>query len=216
MQYFQFCSILIGFVFSIRIINNTEVVGYMKGFYWYSFFAVCFCSISILNLQTNMKYFYISQIVNKFSYIFHYLFLGIFIYRVLQHSKVKSIYLFVFFPFLLVIIYTLIQTVLKKGSYSVGSVTNFCLVFLALFYYYDLFESKPVKDLYNEPAFWIVNGLFICLTITVPLNAIRGLLFTDENGQLNLIMGAIASFAYAGMHLFFLKAYLCSTKPRRA
>jgi hypothetical protein len=84
-----------------------------------------------------------------------------------------------------------------------------------MIYYYDLFWGIPVKNLFRQPSFWIVSGIFLCLTVTVPLGVIKTLLISKNDLGINLIATYIAIFFYGIMHLFFIKAYLCSTNPSK-
>lgn len=210
MQYFQFGCIAFSFLFSLKTINNDNISGCMKGFYWYSLVAVFFSGITIFNLQIDKNFLKIAFALNKCSFVFHYSFLSIFIYRALNHERLKKVVLYLFFIFLSVILYLFIRTIFQNDSFLINSTTNFFLVLFCLFYYYDLFRETPVPNLFKEPSFWIVSGLFLCLTATVPLYVIRGLVNTDDVLELNLIIGAITSFFYSIMYIFFIKAYVCS------
>ena len=79
-----------------------------------------------------------------------------------------------------------------------------------MMYYYDLFAGVPVRNLFNQPSFWVVSAIFLCLTVTVPLGIIKTLLLSREDLDINLIATYFAIFFYGVMHLFFIKAYLCS------
>ncbi len=184
----------------------------MKGFYWYSFVAVMSTTFGMVMLFTNEVMSHSFFMANKLSFIFHFVFLNVFIYRVLKNAVIKRLFIFIFSLFLFVILYILLKTLVDKNSYVVNTITNFFLVVSCFFYYYDFFESVPVKKLFYESSFWVVGGIFICMTVTVPLNAIRGFFPRESSDEINLYMGAIASFSYGIMHLSFVKAYLCSTK----
>jgi hypothetical protein len=215
MQYFQFACIAFSFLFSLKTVRNDNITGYMKGFYWYTLIAVFLSGITIFNLQKDVEFRKIGLMINKSSFLFHYSFLSIFIYRALNHDGLKKKVLCLFFIFLSIILYLLITTIFHFGSFLINSVTNFILVVFCLFYYYDLFRESPVLNLFKEPSFWIVSGLFLCLTATVPLYVIRGLVNTDDVLELNLIIGAITSFFYGIMYIFFIKAYICSLNLKK-
>lgn len=214
-QYFQFSCMMLAFLFSLKTIKNRNVVGYMRNFFWYSLVAVVSTSVGvILNFKGNLSssnYF----IANKLSFIFHFIFLSIFIYNVLENLKTKKMFLFLFLFFLTIILIEIFNTLTIPRSYMSGSITNFFLVIFSLIYYFDLFDGIPKKSLLNESAFWVVSGLFLCLTITVPLNAVRNFFGQDKNSDIYFSVGAILSVAYGIMHIFFIKAYLCSVSLKK-
>lgn len=215
MQFFQYCCMLLAFLFAIRTVKKNSIVAYMKGFYWYSVVAMAsaFVGIFVLfNTGVTLEKF---TMANKLSFVFHYIFLSTFICRVLKNKTTKRVYIFIFFFFLAIILYATISTLYVTKSLTVNYTTNFFLIVFCLFYYYDLFDGVPKQNLFHEPAFWIVSGLFLCLTITVPLNTVRSFIEANSSGHINLYLGSIASFSYGLMHLFFIKAYLCSTNPKR-
>lgn len=214
MQLFQLCCVGCSFVFSLRTIRNEEIPRYMKGFYWYSVVTFLLVVIFFRSLLANGDYIKLSLSVNKLSFLFHFVFLGIFIYKVLNSLKAKKAFLKLFVVFFIVISVVTIITIPTTNSFWINSFTNFFLVILSLFYYYDLFESKPVKNLFYEPSFFVVSGLFLSLTITVPVSVIRNFMSLELNLNANLIMAAIGSFAYGVMHLFFVKAYICSVNRK--
>jgi len=206
----------LAFAFSLQTIRNKSVVAYMQGFYWYSVIAIILSGIGIVQFISNNSITGLLFLINKVSYIFHYVFLGAFISRVVKSHRVKRVLLFFLVIFLIVITYILIRTLNQHQSYVIQSITNFALVFCCLFYYFDLFENIPVKNLFKEPAFWVITGLFLCLTISVPLNTVRNFYLRNSSDGINLYAGAISGFAYGIMHLFFVKAYLCSINLKAA
>lgn len=212
-QYFQFSCNLLGFIYSIRTINNKDVVGYMKGFYYYSLVAVCLTSVLMFDLIGDNEILHLTVILNKISFLFHYIFLSVFIYRTLNTVTHKKIFIILFFVFLLIVLTTICKTVSQSTSFLINSLTNFFLVIFCLIYYYDLFNGIPVKNLFNQSSFWVVTGLFLCLSVAVPLNVLKTLFLAQSNSDLNLFVTSIAVFFYSVMHLFFIKAYLCSINP---
>ncbi len=188
----------------------------MKGFYWYSVVAVILSGISLFNLLGDTKFLHLALIINKISFIFHYAFLSLFIFRALNVDALRRIFIPLFFAFLLCILVLLFETILQADSFLINSLTNFFLVTFSLFYYYDLFGGKPVRNLFNQSSFWVISGLFLCLTVTIPLNVMKTLLVAKNDMSLNLFITNTAIFFYAVMHLFFIKAYSCSINPTKA
>lgn len=212
MQCFQFACIFLAFLFSLKTIKSDKVIGYMRGFYWYSFVAITSAIVGIIVLLTQGAISNFYFIVNKLSFIFHFIFLGFFIGKVIKNPRLKVKFTFLFYVFLLLLLYFLVTTLLNPKSYIVTAVANSSLVVFCLLYYYDLFEGISVPNFITESSFWVVSGVFACLTITVPLNAVRSFFDREANDEINLYLGALTTFSYSIMHLCFAKAYICSVR----
>jgi len=210
MIWFQWCCMLLSFIFSIRTINNNSIPSYMRGFYIYSLLALCLCSLSVINLLTGHINFHYLVIIQKLSLIFHYSFLSYFIYGTFTNRKVKLFFTPIFFSFLCLILISLVDNLYEIDTFHTNAITNLALVFYCLIYYYQLFNKPPVEILLEEPSFWMVSGLFLSLTITVPINSLRHFLINHISEDFNFEIVSISVFAYGTMHLFFVKAYLCS------
>jgi len=214
--FFQWGCMLASSVFSLKLIGNASIPKYMEKFYWYSFIATFSSSFNYIQ-----KYGYIfsknvSVVLQSSLLLFHFIFLSLFIYRVLPTKIDSKEIKILFFLLLLIIIYCVFTNDLTIPAYKAYSFTNFGLVLFCCFYYLQLFESMPTINLLKEPSFWIISGVFFCMCATIPLTSLRGYLYHNIPYNLYLSMGGIGFFAYGVMHLFFIKAYLCSISQPKA
>lgn len=117
-------------------------------------------------------------------------------------------FLFLVFGTLVVIcLFTNDLSILISTAFAIS---NLGLVLFCSFYYFQLFESMPTLDLLKEPSFWILNGIFFCMCATIPVLAIKYYFVDKLSASVYSTIEVIIPFFYGIMHLFFIKAYLCS------
>lgn len=188
----------------------------MNKFYLYSIVA------ALLSLYTFFQKYYqitskeLSDVLNSSLLLFHFIYLSLFIYRVLPNKKISLYIKLLFFLFVSAILYCLFTNDLTLPQSTAYGITNFGLVLFCCFYYLQLFEEMPTLNLLEEPSFWIISGIFFCMCATIPISSVRGYLRDNIPYELYLSMGGIGSFAYGVMHIFFIKAYLCSINQAKA
>jgi len=156
-----------------------------------------------------------ATVINNLSLIFHYSFLSVFIIKITpKREEIRQVNFFLI-VILILIIYLLVTHNLEKHVYQAFSLSGFGLSILCLIYYYQLFNNLPILNLRKEPSFWIVTGVFFCMSIIVPSSAMIGYL-KNKISEFNLIIiHDIATFSYLVMHVFFIKAFLCSIQQRQ-
>ena len=212
---FQWGCMIISSIVSIRLIKNVHVPKYMDKFYLYSLAAGVFAFFNFLQKYFSILSKSFSGFINSSLLLFHFIFLSIFIYKLLPKQNSSKKIIFLFLLFLSIILFSLFTNELSEPQSTAYAFANFGLVIFCCIYYLKLFEEMPI-DLINEPSFWIINGIFFCMCATVPMNALRGYLLDNIPYDFFLAMGAIVSFAYGIMHLFFIKAYICSINRPKA
>jgi hypothetical protein len=213
---FQCGCMLASAIFSIKLIGNKRIPPYMNKFYWYSFVAGV---LAIFDLLRN--YF---NIINKNTYVFfdsilllfHFIFLSLFIYRVLPKRSNSEYFKLLIIFFLLGILFCMFANDLTGPQSTAYTFTNFGLVIFCCIYYLQLFEDMPTINLLKEPSFWVINGVFFCMCATIPITSLTRYLFNNISRELYFSIESIGAFAYGVMHLFFIKAYLCSTNQPKA
>ncbi|MEP7107110.1 MAG: hypothetical protein ABI760_03995 [Ferruginibacter sp.] len=188
----------------------------MNKFYWYSFVAFILVLFDLLQKYFSIASKNVYDLFYSILLLFHFIFLSLFIYRVLPNKKNSKYLKLLFFLFLLVILFCLFTNDLSIPQSTAYAFTNLGLVLFCCFYYLQLFDEMPTVNLLKEPAFWIISGIFFCMCATIPLNSLRGYLLDNIPYEIYLSMGGIGFFAYGVMHLFFIKAYLCSTSQPKA
>jgi hypothetical protein len=70
--------------------------------------------------------------------------------------------------------------------------------------------NSPVREIFHEPSFWVTTGVFFSQSVVSPLALLRHIFLTNIELDASLLISTFGRFLYAAMHLFFIKAYLCS------
>jgi hypothetical protein len=206
---------ILSFVFSLKLVKNENVPPYMKTFIWYPIVALLVIIPLILTTHFFKNYKEEALILNNISLIFHYSFLSVFIIRVMPGKNNSNFIKIVFGIFLSIILFLLISEKIDKSNAFAFATANLGLTILCVMYYYRLFSNLPVLNLRNEPSFWIITGIFFCMSVHFVLMSTIDYLHNKISFPNLRIMGSIAAFCYLIMHLFFIKACLCSVRPQK-
>lgn len=201
---------IISFIYSFKLIGNNSIPNYMRGFFYYNFVAIIMMIIYLLSYHFSLFSRIYASRINNFLLIFHFIFLGLFIYRVIIEWVNKKIFFSIFLFELAILISILIYNYSEKTDLISFSYANFALIILCLFYYNYLFKNPPTLNLLKEPSFWVITGVFFCMILHTPISAIFIYIKQTASTQVASALFNIISFAYASMHLFFTKAILCS------
>lgn len=213
---FQWLCMVASSIISLRLIKSEQVPDYMKKFYLYSVAAGVFAVYNFLQKYYSISTKNVAGLVNSILLLYHFIFLSLFIYKVIPKNNTGKNVIYLFALFLIVILYFLITNDPSKPQSTAYAFANFGLVIFCCVYYLKLFEDMSAINLVKEPSFWIINGIFFCMCATIPINSLRDYFLDKIPYNLFLLMGAIISFAYGVMHLFFIKAYICSINRLKA
>jgi len=198
------------FLLSLKMIGNKNIPPYMRKFYWYTIIAASFSLYNFFQIYFSITSKNASGFFHSSLLLFHFIFLSHFIHSVFPNKKLPKSLKLLFFLFLVLIVTCLLVNDLSKPQSSAYVFTNFGLVIFCCWYYFQLFLEMPMINLFKLPSFWVISGVFFCMCATIPLNALRGYLFDTLPYESYLSLGALLSISYGTMHLFFIKAYLCS------
>ncbi len=188
----------------------------MKYFYWYPTVGVIVLIPHFITFYFFRQGYYVANISNNIALIFHYIFLSRFIIN--AHPNKKRVFLSknVFYSFLIFTLYFIIAASTRKINTSAFAMANFGLAIICVIYYHQLFNNIPVIDIKRDASFWIITGVFFCMSLQVPMfgmiEYLRGKV-PLSNFQL---FSSISPLSYTIMHLFFIKAYLCALHPQKA
>ncbi len=120
----------------------------------------------------------------------------------------------IFFP----LIVFLLATILSKASANSFSllpeaISGIYISYWGFKYLNRLLSSEKTTRITHHPNFWIILGMMSCYTTTIPLSIFSfvtdGLMGEELKKVANQIL-LIFLFANTIMHLFFIKAFLCT------
>ena len=183
----------------------------MNNFFWYPLLAfIVALPGMVATFFGNNQFWKPAHLLNNISLFFHYSFLSTFIIKILPRGKNDKILKIVFIFFLILIVLLLFTDDLKKINGPAFAIANLGLTVFCMTYYYYIFNTPPVLQLRDEPSFWIITGIFFCMTLHIPMYATYNYLHGRISSSTFILFGSISAFSYTIMHLFFIKAYICS------
>ena len=102
----------------------------------------------------------------------------------------------------------------KKNLNIVALSAIFKTIFCILFYY-KLIKNLFYQKILLEPAFWIVTGLIFYSSLSLTFYGLNGYIKLQFSPSIASNIFSISNMLIIIMHLFFIKAYLCTIQARR-
>lgn len=205
--------ILISFVMAILIPVYKRT--YMKGFYF-------FCLISLsLSINTicgryyilyNIKLFYFIQSVLTIS---TFIFWTLFFYKLIKDNFLKRIIHILFISTFSFLFYLIYFNTINKANLQILALINICLTIYCVLFYHYLFKNITFQNILLEPTFWIVAGLIFYSSISLPFYALNNYIKQEFPLVISANIFSISNMLIIIMHLFFIKAYLCTIRLHR-
>ena len=186
----------------------------MRGFYWYPAIALAMAILHIIEKYFHLTHKELYRITNLISLLFHFIFLTSFIFRFYSTKKEKGYFKVLFWLFIMILIIFIIIDIIYHSVIAFG-IANTGLFIFCIYYYYQLFRNPPTLNLLREPSFWIITGILFGMSTTIPIFFMGGYLYHNLPRSIFYSIATIAPFGYGIMHLFFIKAFLCSVRPHR-
>ena len=199
---------LFSFINSLRLIRNSNIPVYMKGFYWYTTVALLMALLHLSERYLHLIPHDVFRITNLISLLFHFSFLSLFILQFLSARKERFYFKFIFTLFIITLLFFIILDIIHHYVISFATANTGLLIF-CIFYYNQLFRLPPTLNLLKEPSFWIITGVFFGMSSTIPVSFMGGYLYHNLPKNIYFSITTIVPFGYGMMHLFFIKAFLC-------
>jgi len=86
------------------------------------------------------------------------------------------------------------------------------IIILCLTFFKELFARPEPIDLFKEPSFWLVTGIFFYLAAIFPLFLLMAWLRSHGQYKIYESLYSINNFALCVTHLLFIKGFTCRTK----
>lgn len=207
--YFQCLCISISFIVSLFCFVNNKVNTEIRIFSIYNIFAGFSIFIHWISFE-------LEAVVNNYLVQFNFTFLSSYIICTANYNTVKKLQLTIYYIFNILIIISIgidKQFFRNPVTFMIG---NMGLVYFCLFYYYSLFQSNFTFQLLKTSSFWIVSGIFFSMCLTIPIFCFLGFWKNLISEYLKHLLIGIIQISYGIMHLFFIKAYLCSIQKKIA
>ena len=207
---------VLSFILSLRLIKKNIIPKYMTGFYWYPLVGMLVLIPVFIDINITKRLYAIKNIVINTSILFHYIFLSLFIIKLIVNKSNQKILRIAFIILLVLLIVSLYNDFFKRASIIAYIIANFGLIIFCLIYYYRLFNDLPNMNLIKEPSFWIITGVFFTMSIHIPILASMSVLKNKISSSNYYLLSSVTTFCYSIMYLFFCKAILCIIPQKRA
>jgi len=206
--------ILISFIIAIIIPKKNK--SYMKGFFFCPLLSLLVSVNSISSrfflLYTIEKNFFIQTILHLCDLLFWTLFF-------LKISKDKKDFRNIKILFISTLVIA-VQLVYFNNSDNpnlhIHALSSMCKTIFCIFFYNNLFKNLPKQNILLEPSFWIVTGLFFYSCLSLPFYALNSYIKQQFLPVIYSNIFSISNMLIIIMHLFFIKAYLCTIRQHKA
>ncbi len=211
----QATCMLLSFFVSLCLVNRGNIPSYMKGFYWYPLVGVISIFPAFITINFSYGFDELATAVHKISILFHFSFLGVFIIKALPGKKNTKSLNFLFAAFLSFLLLFLLTEDINEEHGHIFAFANFGLIIYCLIYYYHLFNRAPTFNLLVEPSFWIITGVFFTMSVHIPILLTIDYLHRKISIGNYRLLFCVTMLCYSVMHLFFIKAFLCSIRTQK-
>ncbi len=117
---------------------------------------------------------------------------------------------------LLISVYLLYFSSTNSPNFHIYALTNMCKAIFCIFFYNNLFKNLPDQYILSEPSFWIVTGLIFFSCLSLPFYALNSYIKQQFLPVISYNIFSISNMLIIIMHLFFIKAYLCTIRLHKA
>jgi len=206
----QIIAIIVSFFISLKMLKKNGISKKMKLFVIYTTVGFLIAVPTVISDYWFKSWRYFIQPINNLLILFHFTFLATFILWHLNNRNQKRFYLLIVVLCLIALIYFLISYDLNRHNTVAFGTSSFGLIICCLFYFYNIFINPPTLKIETEPSFWIISGVFFCMSLNMPLQVTA----LSQTSIINIryLVSITVLFTYMTMHLFFIKAYLCALK----
>lgn len=205
--------ILISFILALILPLNLKQ--YMKGFLYCPLIGLL-VSINSINaiiffLYANSINFFIQSFLQLCDLVFWLYFFKKVLKRNYKASKIDLIFIFT----LIVSIYILYFNRTSVSNLHINALCNLCKSIFCILFYNSLFRDLPDKNILKEPSFWIVTGLIFYSCLSLPFYALNSYIREQFVPIIASNIFSISNMLIIIMHLFFIKAYICTIQLRK-
>jgi len=133
-----------------------------------------------------------------------------FFFRIIQSPLIKRllvIFLMLFCFFF--IIYFLQVDIGKKIEHLPVVLESIIILMPCLTWYRELFTLSEPTNLYREPAFWIVTGIFFYLATIIPYYVASNYLISHGLAGVAKSLYSINNFSLVITYILFIKGFTC-------
>lgn len=160
--------------------------------------------------------------INLFFTIQSYLFLVdlffwcLFFLQILNDKKDGNKITILFSITLFTAFYLLFFSKVDKSNLHIVALSAICKTIFCIFFFYKLFKNLYYQNILKEPAFWIVSGLIFCSCLSLPFYGLNSYIKLQFPPLIASNIFSVSNMLIIIMHLFFIKAYICTIRVHKA
>ena len=199
------------FVLSSILFSKKQVSLYLKAFAPFSAIDTLVSLISTYLARKSIHTIPIINVQTAIEFCFY-----IWVFRcIINNLLIKKLCLIslIGFPIAVVLNVFLIQGFnnFHTLTYSIGCLI---LIFLSIYYFFELFQTQHAISLAKEPGFWIACGMLFYYSVSFPLYVSVNLMkdFPEAFGN---VIGIICSLMNFILYSLFCIAFICKIQIRK-
>jgi hypothetical protein len=151
-------------------------------------------------------------IIQNILFLLDLLFWYIFFFILLTDKKTRDILFYLFLITLFIALYMLFFSKADKNNLHIVALGSICKSVYCIIFFYKLFKNLFYQRILKEPAFWIVSGLIFYSSLSLPFYTLHSYLKSKFSLLISYNIFSISNMLIIIMHLFFIKAYLCTIR----
>jgi len=188
----------------------------MKRFFLYPLLALLVSINSIcgriLLLYPSNLFFNIQSYLFLVDLFFWCCFFSVILNNKKDSDKIKALFIITFF----VAVYLLFFNKVDKRNLHIGALSAICKTVFCVFFFYKLFKNLYYQNILKEPVFWIVTGLIFSSSLLLPFYGLNSYIKAQFPPLISSNIFSVSNMLIIIMHLFFMKAYLCTIQVHKA
>jgi hypothetical protein len=167
--------------------------------------SICWIFFSIYSINSTIN------IQTCLFFIDLFFWFGFFI-QILSNKKDRAQLTIMFSITLFFALYLLFFSTVGSNNLHIVALTAICKTVFCIFFFYKLFKNLFYQNILKEPAFWIVTGLIFYSTLSLPFYGLNSYLKFQFSTLVSSNLHTVSNILIIIMHLFFIKAYLCTVR----
>jgi hypothetical protein len=155
---------------------------------------------------------YIMNISYNIFTLFELFIFSYFLFQVVRSLRIKKIIIVLMCLFSVFFIQYPLLEGLGAFSNMAVALESIIIIIPCLTYFRELFTRTEPVDLWREPSFWLVTGIFFYLATIFPLYMTRSYLLAHGLIAVSKSLSSINNFALSITYLLFIRSYTCRIK----
>lgn len=206
--------ILISFIIALLIAKCN--IPYMKGFFFCPLIALLVSINTICGSLFVMYPINLFFLIQNFMSFLDLLFWCIFFLLILKDKKDADKIKILLAITLLFAVYLHFFSNVNNQNLHIIALTAICKTIYCIFFFYKLFKNLFYQNLLKEPSFWIATGLIFYSCLSLPFYGLNSYFKFQFSPLISSNIFSISNMLLIIMHLFFIKAYICTIRVHKA